>query len=370
MDELYPAPCIVKAALIDDRRIEMYWNCQVRHADTEDAFVVRHGDKKLSLVHWTQDDPWQYGTVYQKESMRTTVALAEPVDVEQASQITVEVAGDISDYRDRLVEKHVPVELVYDPYYTQFVESKSGIVVKAGKTVQKQIMDIAVDIIDHMLGKIPEVAQKLISLGSDVAVYGITEDAYEVPEHRMGYVLATRHVEGFGGEDTNPTSSISASCVIRLRSGRYATMYPNEMILVHEFGHAIHLVGMNSLEDQTLADRVRDAYDHAHKNGLWPKAYAGSNYEEYFATLGTIWFNVMQEGVDGKWDGIRGPVNTREELEAYDPVGYQLMKDIYTEDPLPAPWNVAADDYDIDGKPRHEVPSYGLDMTFDWGFIQ
>ncbi len=370
LTDLYPAPCITRAVMIDDRRIELYWNTQVMHADTEDAFCVRRGGEELGLHHWIQDDPWGYGTVYQKESLRTTLALEEPVPVEAAGELTVEVVGDVSDYRDRLVEKHVPVTLSYEPYYTQFVTTKSGIVVKAGASVQKQILDIAVEIVDHMLGKIPEVAKVLIDLGSDIAVYGITEDAYDVPEHRMGYVLATRHVEGFGGEADQPTSSISASNVIRLRSGRYATMYPNEMILVHEFGHAIHLVGMNSLEDQTWANRVRDAYANAHEKGLWPKSYASSNYEEYFATLGTIWFNVMQEGVDGKWDGIRGPVNTREELKEYDPVGYQLMADVYTADPLPAPWNVAADDYDIDGNPRHDVVTYGIDMTFDWGFIQ
>ncbi len=42
----------------------------------------------------------------------------------------------------------------------------------------------------------------------------------------------------------------------------------------------------------------------------------------------------MQEGVDGRWDGIRGPVNTREELKVYDPEGYELMKHIYPEKTL------------------------------------
>lgn len=86
--------------------------------------------------------------------------------------------------------------------------------------------------------------------------------------------LATRHVAGYGGEMTNPASSISEANVIRLRTGRYATSYPNEMILVHEFGHAIHLVGMNGLKDQTLADMIRKAYQHASDNGLWPDTYA------------------------------------------------------------------------------------------------
>ena len=143
---------------------------------------------------------------------------------------------------------------------------------------------------DMMLEKIPEVAEELVRRGAEVSVFGLLENAYDVPEHRMGYLLATRHVAGYGGEMTNPASSISEANVIRLRTGRYATSYPNEMILVHEFGHAIHLVGMNGLKDQTLADMIRKAYQHASDNGLWPDTYAISNYEEYFATLSTVWF--------------------------------------------------------------------------------
>ena len=172
---------------------------------------------------------------------------------------------------------------------------------------------------------------------------------------------------GYGGEMTNPASSISEANVIRLRTGRYATSYPNEMILVHEFGHAIHLVGMNGLKDQTLADMIRKVYQHASDNGLWPDTYAISNYEEYFATLSTVWFNVMQEGVDGRLDGIRGPVNTREELKVYDPEGYELMKHIYPEKTLPEPWHYNVNIYDIDGKP---YKSYDENMKFNLDFIQ
>jgi hypothetical protein len=217
-----------------------------------------------------------------------------------------------------------------------------------------------------MLEKIPDVNAELVRREAEVAVFGFKENAYDIPEHRMGYLLAIRHVAGYGGEMENPMSSISEANVIRLRSGRYATSYPHEMILVHEFGHAIHLVGINGIQDRTLASRIERAYQHAKDKGLWPDTYAISNYEEYFATLGTIWFNVMQEGVDGCWDGIRGPVNTREELRVYDSEGYELMKSIYSEKSLPEPWNYNKDVYEIDGKPK----TYDIGVKFDWDFTK
>lgn len=369
MEQENKRPYIQRAVLIDDRRIELYWNTQVRFADREQDFAVMDGERRLELVHWTCNMEWDYGTVYQKESMRTTISLCEPVKPETA-RLTVQVLGNVCDLMDRPADYERICPVSYSPYYTTFVTSKVGIVVKAGPTVQKRTVEMVADIVDRMLVKIPQVADELLRRNAQVAVYGLKENAYDIPGHRMGYWLATRHVEGFGGEMVNTLSSISEANVIRLRSGRYATMYPHEMILVHEFGHAIHLVGIDGLEDKTLSERVKRCYRNAKEKGLWPDTYAISNHEEYFATMGTIWFNVMQEGVDGRWDGIRGPVNTREELKVYDPDAYELMSDLYSEEPLPAPWDHNTDNYDIDGTPRHRMDAYDIEDKFDWEFIQ
>lgn len=355
-----------RVILIDDRRIELYWNSQMRQADNEQDFVVKYRGEIQELVHWTSDMAWDYGTVYQKESMRTTLALAHPVDPACAKELTVQVVGKLTNLMDCPVDNDRIYQAVYEPYYTAYEKGKAGITVKAGKCVQPNTINLALSIIDLMLEKIPEVTAELIRREAEVAIFGLKENAYDIPEHRMGYLLAIRHVAGYGGEMENPLSSISEANVIRLRSGRYATSYPHEMILVHEFGHAIHLVGINGLKDRTLAAGIEGAYQRARDKGLWPDTYAISNYEEYFATLSTIWFNVMQEGVDGRWDGIRGPVNTREELRIYDTDGYELMKGIYSEKSLPEPWNYNKDVYGIDGKPK----IYDIGVKFDWDFIK
>ena len=358
-------PYVTRAVLIDDRRIELYWSDFVAGADTDAAFEVTYAGEPVEIVHWTRYMPWQYGTVYQKEHQRTTVALAEAVDVEKADKLAVRVRGRVHDYFGDEVDHVRTYTPVYEPYYAQRRVCDSGIVLKASASVQPLTLDIAQRTLDTMLARLPQVAEVLVKSNAECAIFGLLENSFDVPEHRMGYVLNTRHFAGYGGEADNPTSSISEANVIRLRSGRYATSYPNENILVHEYAHAIHLVGINFLPDQTLAQRVRDVYAHAASDRLFAHSYAGENYEEYFATLTQIWFNVMQEGVNGQWDGIRGPVNTREELAVYDPQGYALMADLYPEASMPAPWDTCKDSYDVAGnlRPDHELD---IDERFDW----
>lgn len=182
--------------------------------------------------------------------------LVHPVDPECAGEVTVQIVGKLTDVKDRPADNEKVYQTVYQPYY---VVRKRNLryCSKSRRKTTPAVVDKALAIIDMMLEKIPEVAEELVRRGAEVSVFGLLENAYDVPEHRMGYLLATRHVAGYGGEMTNPASSISEANVIRLRTGRYATSYPNEMILVHEFGHAIHLVGMNGLKDQTLADMIR-----------------------------------------------------------------------------------------------------------------
>ena len=57
----------------------------------------------------------------------------------------------------------------------------------------------------------------------------------------------------------------------------------------------------------------------------------------------TVWFNVMQES-DSWDDGVRCPINTREELKKYDPVTYNFFAKILPDETLPAPWDEAAPD--------------------------
>lgn len=357
---------VVDARLIDSRRIELYWSAQVTGADREDAFEVTVGGMPVALTHWTLESDWAYGTIYQPKYQRTTIALEEAVDTARAELVEVRVKGRVRDFEDRVADTTRRYPCRFDPYYKNFHTSASGLVIKGPEDATMPMLELAGKIVDTMLAKHPEISKVLTDIHSDVALNGLKEDIFGLPEVRMGQRCILRRVGGFGGAEDNPTSCMYANNIIRLRTGRYSTCYPNELILCHELAHAIHLIGMRRLEDQTLWRRVQATYDHAMKAGLWPNSYASSNCEEYFATITTCWYDVFQEGVDGMWDGVRGPVNTREELAEYDPEACALMEEVYAPDRLPYPWDTNPDDYDIHGRPRrdlsHERPGVTLSL--------
>lgn len=92
MDEM-----IDRCILIDDRRIELWWSRQMRGADDVRSFSVMLDDRELALVNWVPGMPWSHGTLYQKERIRTTISLSEPVDAARAADLRVHVTGDVCD---------------------------------------------------------------------------------------------------------------------------------------------------------------------------------------------------------------------------------------------------------------------------------
>lgn len=56
----------------------------------------------------------------------------------------------------------------------------------------------------------------MAEFGAELAIYPLGEDAYDIPEHRVGCLYMHRHVEGYGGVIENPVSSISEANVLRI----------------------------------------------------------------------------------------------------------------------------------------------------------
>ncbi len=340
-------PEIKRARLIDLRRLELYWNQEIQNGRCNDNYFVTVGGERLKLEEPGED--WGAGTVYQCDEKRTTLTFEKDVDLSRLEDMRVAVSKEICAVNGECADDTKEYTVDYDPFYKVFTTTKDGIVIKSSEDVDVHVHGKAMEIIDIMLSKVPEVAEVLRKHKAEVAIYGIHETAYSVPEHRGGYHVMDRHVEGFGGTVEGPVSSISEVNVMRFVRGERATTYKNEMILVHEFAHGLHLIGIDYLEDKQLSNQVKQTHLAAKNADKWPNTYAISNHEEYFATLSAIWFNVMEEGKDGAWDGTRGPVNTREELYRYDREGYELMTRIYPDTKLPAPWDNTPNLYDIEG---------------------
>ncbi|WP_397334059.1 hypothetical protein [Paenibacillus macerans] len=337
---------IADARFIDFHRIEIDWKTEMEGANEPRNFIVELDGARLPVCLNEDEEAWDTRCVYEPAKRRTTLCLQHPIRLEDLGKIKLTVNGTVHP-----VQGGPPAELRafrvkhFEPFYARFTRTSSGILIKSSARVDLAVHEMASEMIDIMLSQRSEIAQKLAEYGASLAIYGLQEDAYDIPEHRGGVDFLKYTVEGFGGMPSIPVTSVSEKNIRRYWEGPYQTKYKNESILAHEFGHAIHLIGVNNLEDQSLARQFNDAYEHAVANKLWPDTYAISNYEEYFATLTAIWFNVMAESKDGTWDGVRGPVNTREELKAYDPVGYAFFESIYPACSFPEPWSSTPDDF-------------------------
>lgn len=336
------APKINHLVMIDSHRLEIYWDQDIVHDNLATNYQITQlaTPVEIDTDCSEADGNWATRPVYEPGKKRVTLYLLNPIHQSELNQLCLQVNGQVTNEYGSAADCTIHYQINHwQTFYTRFTQSHSGIIVKSSNQVTRETHRKAVQIIDTQLAKIPAVAQKMIEHGADLAIYGHGEDVYDIPEHRGGASILGRPVEGFGGCADDPTTSISEANVLRITEGPTQTRYLNECIMVHEFGHAIHLVGIKNLKDQSIANELLACYEHAKAHGLWPNTYIISNYEEYFATLSTIWFNVMAESVSGTWDGVRGPINTREELKLYDPQAYAFLAKIYNPVALPAPWD-------------------------------
>ena len=158
-------------------------------------------------------------------------------------------------------------------------------------------------------------------------------------------------MEGFGGTVELPTTALATANVER---DREHAMYPDTNVMAHEFGHAFHLIGIKTA-DPELFDEIDATYEKVVlQEGKWANSYAGSNRDEYFGQLAAMWFNGQAE--TQTWNGVLGPVNTRDELKEYDPESYALLEKIFPADKyFASPWakEDTVDNFDINGNPRN-----------------
>lgn len=367
-DPSFGGPQITEIRVIEEGNfLEIYWD---RYVDEEAAvdpanITLLNGDTEVPLRAKAEDG--RTDTIFfdrQNKQIAATdansmerlpedlhlasIAYSGSIDVDLG--LTAVVSGSQITDEDGAVALEATYTSVPElSYYTQSLTTASGIVIKANARVAETALQLAAEQVDVQLARVENgIAAQMAEYGCSLAVYGARENAYVVPEHRRGYDPASYDVEGFGGSTHNDcVSSVSERNVLRSRGDANPylnTAYPNENILIHEFGHAVRLVGMETMADDSLSEELHDVYENAYLTGLWPNTYAISNIDEYFATLSTVWFDVMAEAPDWS-DGVRSPINTRAELKAYDPQAYAFFAKVYPDDvALPAPWDEPAPD--------------------------
>ena len=212
-------------------------------------------------------------------------------------------------------------KLDLSPFYVKHV-SAGGLPVLSSARVSDFALLEAAYLLDRMFEHRPDVRQAMIERGARVGILAVTEFTTDIPEHShmRPKEYADKRARGMGGP-----RCVSAGEENLL--GYPGDPYAAENILIHEFAHGIHEMGLRKA-DPTFNGRLRDAYRQAMDAGLWKGAYAATNAGEYWAEGVQSWFDTNREN-----DAAHNHVDTREELEAHDPKLAALVEEVFGDRP-------------------------------------
>lgn len=209
-----------------------------------------------------------------------------------------------------------PRSLRLDPFYKKYVDARGLPIVSSEKVADAALLR-AGELVNKMLADRPDIRKALIDAGVRFVIIGAKEQTTDIPEY--SYMKPkefwNERSRGFGGR--------VVSCGEENLLCYAIDRYDDENILIHEFAHCIHLSGLRRI-DKDFDKRLKQLYESALEKGLWKGTYAGSNRSEYWA-----------EGVQSYFDSNRqnnynhNHVNTRKELEAYDPELARLIAETF-----------------------------------------
>ena len=216
-------------------------------------------------------------------------------------------------------------------FYTQRKEV-SGFPIIGSAKVNPYALEEAAYIVQKMLAQREDLLTAMANSGARLCIFAHDEFTTDLPEFAHFADFAEEQIPGIknkefwdarargtGGSITDPFCSCGEENLLGFPGDPYST----ESIMVHEFAHNVHLRGMVNV-DSTFDDRLQKAYRDAMKKGLWKDKYAATNHFEYFAEGAQSWFGNNREN-----DHDHNHVNTREELEEYDPALTKLCEEVF-----------------------------------------
>ncbi|MDE0960891.1 MAG: hypothetical protein OSB09_08930 [Planctomycetota bacterium] len=219
-----------------------------------------------------------------------------------------------------LVTAELRSELELDPFYQQHADVH-GFPVLASARVNPASLAEARYLILKMVGHRPEVLSAMAANKTRFTVMAHDEWTTDVPEHSdlRPPEYWDRRARGLGATKFRPSVSCGEENLLAMKGDPYST----ENILIHEFAHAIHEMGLSTI-DPTFDSRLMEAYRSAIDGGLWEGAYAATDRMEYWAEAVQCWFDTNREN-----DDQHNHVNTRIELKQYDPAVAALCQEIF-----------------------------------------
>ncbi|MBP7507321.1 MAG: hypothetical protein KA807_05850 [Prolixibacteraceae bacterium] len=221
-----------------------------------------------------------------------------------------------------------PSSLKLNSFYKKYIDA-NGIAVVSSWRVPDSALYKAWEIVSFMTNDLPdEVLNQMNKEKARVGVMARYEGTTDIPEHAflandtsINWDLRAR---GLGGDMELPLTTCAEENLLCYQIDKYHA----EDILVHEFAHAIHLIGI-SPKDPSFNNILQKYLDNAVSAGKYEKTYAKTDIYEYWAEGIQDWFNVNAEVPLP--DGKHNQINTREELKEYDPDLYKLINIYFSE---------------------------------------
>lgn len=228
----------------------------------------------------------------------------------------------------RIIEP--PAYLKLDSFYQKYL-NVNGIHVMSSRRVPDSCYYAAYITVKAMTDILPEeVLESMTSRDTRIAIMARYEGTTDIPEHAylandtsLNWDVRAR---GLGGTLKLPLTSCAEENILAYQIDKYHA----EDILVHEFAHTIHGVGIAPITTD-FNERLQQLLDEALKDGKWINTYASTDIWEYWAEGVQSWFNVNAEVNTDAGDGKHNKVNTREELRIYDPGLYQIISEYFPE---------------------------------------
>ena len=211
-----------------------------------------------------------------------------------------------------------PESLKLDPFYKKYVSCKGLPIVSSKDVADEALLEVDY-LIRQILAKRPDILKSMVKSGVRITVIGAKQQMTDIPEYSHMNPSINQRARGLGGQMT----SCGEENLLNYAGDRYV----GENIFIHEFAHCIHRQLRRI--DKDFNTKLKQLYEQAMAKELWQNTYAAENHEEYWAEGVQSWLDCNRESRDGKPDGVHNHVNTREELEAYDPDLAKLVADTF-----------------------------------------
>jgi hypothetical protein len=217
------------------------------------------------------------------------------------------------------VPENIRTDWKLSEFYEKYADA-NGLPVLASDRVDDRALQVAADIVVNMLAGRDDVRDKLVKGRARIGIIPRDQETTDLPEYAdlTDKAAWNKRARGLGGIVGRPLCSAGEENLLGLLPDRYR----GESVLVHEFSHTMHTMGI-ALLDREFDVELESAFEAAQKKNLWNNTYAMRNKGEYWAEGVQSYFDCNMSR--NPPDGIHNNVSTRDRLKSYDPRLFKII---------------------------------------------